>query len=57
MKERLFSPCKNYQAVCSLKADGDDSEEIFFAETIFEEQKQKRFAKCFERIINCKSIT
>lgn len=37
LKERLFSPCKNYQAVCSLKADGDDSSEIYFAETIFEQ--------------------
>jgi DEAD/DEAH box helicase domain-containing protein len=39
LKERLHSPCKNYQAVCSLKADGDDSEEVFFAETIFEPSK------------------
>lgn len=39
LKERLFAPCKNYQAVCSLKADGDDSEEIYFAETIFEQAK------------------
>jgi DEAD/DEAH box helicase domain-containing protein len=37
LKERLFSPCKNYQAVCSLKAEGDDSEETYFAETIFEQ--------------------
>ncbi|MBU0488560.1 MAG: hypothetical protein KKD31_11490 [Bacteroidetes bacterium] len=39
LKERLFSPCKNYQAVCSLKAEGDDSEETYFAETIFEQAK------------------
>jgi DEAD/DEAH box helicase domain-containing protein len=36
LKERLFFPCKNYKAVCSLKAKGDNSEDTFFAETIFE---------------------
>jgi DEAD/DEAH box helicase domain-containing protein len=41
LKERLFSPCKNYQAVCSLKAEGDDSEETYFAETIFEKTDSK----------------
>ncbi|MDB5203577.1 MAG: box helicase [Ferruginibacter sp.] len=41
LKERFFSPCKKYQAVCSLKADGDDSEEIYFAETIFEQSKKQ----------------
>lgn len=41
LKERLFSPCENYQAVCSSKADGDNSEEKFFAETIFEQTKSR----------------
>ena len=41
LKERLFSPCENYKAVCSIIADGDDSEEQFFAETIFEETVTK----------------
>jgi DEAD/DEAH box helicase domain-containing protein len=35
-KERLFSPCQDYKAVCSIKANGDDGNEKYFAETIFE---------------------
>jgi len=41
LKERMFAPCENYKAVCSLKANGDDSEENFFAETIFETANSK----------------
>ena len=36
LKERLFSPCRDYRAVCSIQADGDDANEKYFAETIFE---------------------
>jgi len=41
LKERMFAPCENYKAVCSMKAIGDDSEENFFAETIFETANSK----------------
>ena len=36
LKERLFSPCLDYKAVCSIQANGDDSNGKYFAETIFE---------------------
>jgi len=42
LKERLFSPCRDYKAVCSIKADGDDSESSFFAETVFEYTPDKK---------------
>ncbi len=41
LKERLFSPCENYKAVCSIKAEGDTSEENFFAEAIFQDTTEK----------------
>lgn len=36
LKERLFSPCQDYKAVCSTQANGDDASGKYFAETIFE---------------------
>ncbi len=36
LKERLYSPCSNYKAVCSIQANGDDATGKYFAETIFE---------------------
>lgn len=36
LKERLYSPCSDYKAVCSIKAIGDDATGKYFAETIFE---------------------
>lgn len=36
LKERLFSPCQDYKAVCSIQAKGDDVNGKYFAETIFE---------------------
>ncbi|MDP2413378.1 DEAD/DEAH box helicase [Daejeonella sp.] len=36
LKERLYSPCADYKAVCSIKAAGDDASGKYFAETIFE---------------------
>jgi Lhr-like helicase len=36
LKERLYSPCDDYKAVCSIKANGDDATGKYFAETIFE---------------------
>lgn len=36
LKERLYSACPDYKAVCSIQASGDDSLGPFFAETIFE---------------------
>ncbi len=36
LKERLFSPCKDFKAVCSIRAKGDDTDGNYFAETIFE---------------------
>lgn len=41
MKERLYSPCNDYKAVCSIKAIGDDNNEKYFAETIFEDSSSK----------------
>lgn len=41
LKERLFSPCQDYKAVCSIQADGDDSNGKYFAETIFEYTEDK----------------
>ncbi|MGG1921720.1 DEAD/DEAH box helicase [Chryseobacterium sp. NRRL B-14798] len=40
LKERLFSPCQDYKAVCSIQANGDDNEK-YFAETIFENTTNK----------------
>lgn len=42
LKERLFSPCQDYKAVCSTKAFGDDNNEKYFAETIFENTINKK---------------
>ena len=42
IKERMFSPCENYQAVCSIKAEGDESEEHFFANMIFEKPNSEQ---------------
>ncbi|MFN6379738.1 MAG: DEAD/DEAH box helicase [Flavobacteriales bacterium] len=41
LKERLYSPCDNYKAVCSIKATGDDSTGKYFAETVFENTTNK----------------
>jgi DEAD/DEAH box helicase domain-containing protein len=41
LKERLYSPCNDYKAVCSIKANGDDATGIYFAETIFESTNSK----------------
>jgi ATP-dependent helicase YprA (DUF1998 family) len=41
LKERLYSPCDDYKAVCSIQADGDDADGKYFAETIFEEATSK----------------
>ncbi|HZW40288.1 MAG TPA: DEAD/DEAH box helicase [Ignavibacteriaceae bacterium] len=41
LKERLYSPFKIFKAVCSIKADGDDAEGNYFAETIFENTENK----------------
>lgn len=41
LKERLFSPCQDYKAVCSTQANGDDSNGKYFAETIFENTTNK----------------
>jgi len=37
LKERLFSPCEDYKAVCSIQANGDDTNGKYFAKTIFED--------------------
>jgi ATP-dependent helicase YprA (DUF1998 family) len=42
LKERLYSPCDNYKAVCSIRANGDDSTGKYFAETIFENTTDKK---------------
>lgn len=42
LKERLFSPCKDFKAVCSTQADGDDDNGKYFAETIFERTANKK---------------
>lgn len=41
LKERLYSPCSDYKAVCSLKANGDDAIGNYFAETVFESTANK----------------
>lgn len=41
LKERLFSPCQDYKAVCSIRAKGDDIFGKYFAETIFETTTDK----------------
>ncbi|NUM51433.1 MAG: DEAD/DEAH box helicase [Flavobacteriales bacterium] len=41
LKERLFSPCQDYKAVCSTQANGDDDNGKYFAETIFERTSNK----------------
>jgi len=41
LKERLFSPCQDYKAVCSIQANGDDANGKYFAETIFENTVNK----------------
>lgn len=41
LKERLFSPCQDYKAVCSTQANGDDDNGNYFAETIFENTTNK----------------
>lgn len=41
LKERLFSPCQDYKAVCSIQANGDDVNGKYFAETIFETTTNK----------------
>lgn len=41
LKERLFSPCQDYKAVCSTQANGDDDKGKYFAETIFEATENK----------------
>lgn len=41
LKERLFSPCQDYKAVCSIQANGDDDNGKYFAETIFETTPNK----------------
>lgn len=41
LKERLFSPCQDYKAVCSTQANGDDANGKYFAETIFENATNK----------------
>jgi len=41
LKERLFSPCQDYKAVCSIQSNGDDVNEKYFAETIFETTTNK----------------
>ena len=42
LKERLFSPCQDYKAVCSTQAKGDDDNRKYFAETIFERTSNKK---------------
>tara|TARA_R110000751_G_scaffold123489_2_gene224385 strand:- start:3735 stop:9791 length:6057 start_codon:yes stop_codon:yes gene_type:complete len=41
LKERLFSSCQDYKAVCSTQANGDDENGKYFAETIFENTTNK----------------
>lgn len=41
LKERLYSPCSDYKAVCSIQADGDDAIGNYFAETVFESTPNK----------------
>lgn len=41
LKERLYSPCSDYKAVCSIQANGDDATGKYFADTIFESTTNK----------------
>lgn len=41
LKERLYSPCNDFKAVCSIQADGDETTGNYFAETIFETTTNK----------------
>lgn len=41
LKERLYSPCQDYKAVCSTQANGDDGNGKYFAETVFENTTNK----------------
>lgn len=41
LKERLYSPCSDYKAVCSIQANGDNATGKYFAETIFEDTSNK----------------
>ena len=41
LKERLYSPCRDYKAVCSIQANGDDATGKYFAETVFENTTNK----------------
>jgi len=41
LKERLYSPCDDFKAVCSIQANGDDATGKYFAETIFENTTDK----------------
>jgi DEAD/DEAH box helicase domain-containing protein len=36
LKERLYSPCDDYKAVCSIRAVDDNDDGKYFADTIFE---------------------
>lgn len=42
IKERLISACKDYKAVCSIQAKGDEPNGEYFAETIFELTRDKK---------------
>ncbi|WAC41069.1 DEAD/DEAH box helicase [Pedobacter sp. SL55] len=42
LKERLFSPCQDYKAVCSIQTNGDDANGKYFAETIFKTTSNKK---------------
>ncbi|MBK8380596.1 MAG: hypothetical protein IPL16_01615 [Ignavibacteria bacterium] len=41
----MYSPCNDYKAVCSIKANGDDANGKYFAETIFENTDNKKIYK------------
>ena len=41
LKERLYAPCSDYKAVCSIQANGDDAAGNYFAETVFESTDDK----------------
>ncbi|TWI17208.1 DEAD/DEAH box helicase [Sphingobacterium siyangense] len=43
LKERLFSPCQDYKALCSIRANGDDENGKYFAEIIFENTANKEY--------------
>jgi DEAD/DEAH box helicase domain-containing protein len=42
LKERFFSPCKDFKPICSIQAAGDDVNGKYFAETIFELTDNKK---------------